>query len=558
MDLRNNRQLQELVRTFAVMNKDGIISTDDEESTDSEVEVTTITEQLEYALPRMSVRGLGPKEASQNEACPGSSSSSANDEHSPSSSASDTSAFYDAYCDQYLEFTNANPTTYHVIEHFRLLLENNGFEYLPEKKAFDQNGRVQKGGLFFTVRGDLSLVAFAIGGSWEASKGIGAIGSHVDSLALKLKPSSIKNDVEGYNMLGVAPYSGSLDRNWVNRDLGIGGKVLVRNKDGSVQKRLISSAPHPIGFIPSLAPHFGAVANQPLNPETQAVPVIGFGGEEQAPTEDEKRSPLYGKHSLGLLRYVSELSHTKVSDMVALDLDLFSTQEGVRGGLNKEFMYALRIDDRLCSFAAIYGLIEFSQAFYKGDSSFEDWDGLNMVFLADNEEIGSKTRTGAHGGFLRTTVDRILGARGETDASLVYANSVILSADVTHALNPNFKSAYLDKHFPVPNKGLTVKMDANAHVATDSVGVALLEQVASKNKLHLQRFHIRNGFPSGGTIGPTLATQTGARVIDVGLAQLSMHRIRALAGYKEAGLGVETFRAFFKDWREVNEAIDAE
>lgn len=550
MDLRNNRELQELVRTFAILNKDGIISTDDEESTDSEPETATVIEQLEYTLPKMSVSGIKPKEEVKEAELP-----------SSKADADEAGDLYDAYCDQYLEFTNTNPTTFHVIEYFRELLERNGFTYLPEKEAFDQKGLVQKGGLFFTIRGDLSLVAFAIGGNWHPSKGLGAIGSHVDSLALKLKPASIKNDVEGYNLLGVAPYSGLLDRNWANRDLGIGGKVLVRDDRGFIKKRLISSAPHPIAFIPVLAPHFGAVADQPLNPEAQAVPVVGFGAEIEAATEDEKRSHLYGKHSLGLLRYVSELSKTKVSDIVGLDLDLFSTQEGVRGGLNKEFMYAPRIDDRLCSFAAIYGLIEFSQSFYNNpatDSTFEEWDGLNMVFLADNEEIGSYTRTGAKGGFLTATVGRILASRGETDSGLVYANSVILSADVTHALNPNFKSAYLDGHFPVPNRGLTVKIDANQHVATDSVGITILEQVANKNNLHLQRFHIRNGAPSGGTIGPILSTQTGARVIDVGLAQLSMHRIRALAGYKEVGLGVKTFKAFFKDWSEVNESIEVD
>ena len=50
---------------------------------------------------------------------------------------------------------------------------------------------------------------------------------------------SKKASVEGYTMLGVAPYAGALNDTWFDRDLGIGGKVIVKQSDGKIASRLV-------------------------------------------------------------------------------------------------------------------------------------------------------------------------------------------------------------------------------------------------------------------------------------------------------------------------------
>lgn len=468
----------------------------------------------------------------------------------------DEDEYYDAFCSEYMSFTNNNPTTYHAVQYMSEMLEARGFVYIPEARPIDENTAqaLANGGCFYTSRGGLSLVAFVLGGQWQPENGIGAIGSHVDALTAKLKPCSIRPNVDGYQMLGVANYSGSLQKNWLDRDLGIGGAVLIKKND-KVSRKIVSSGSFPIARIPSLAEHFGPVADGPYNKETQMVPVIGYGEAKDA-TESEKSAPLYGKHPLPLLRYVAGRAGCKLEELVGVDLELYDIQTACRGGLDNEFMFAPRIDDRLCSFAAINALL-LSAAETQNSTTLQQWNGLNMVLLADNEEIGSGSRTGAKGRFLSTTVDRILSARKLKfeDLGVTFANSLVLSADVTHALNPNFKLAYLEHHYPVPNKGLTIKMDANGRVMTDSVGAAVMHEIAAKNNLQFQTFHVRNDMPSGSTIGPILAVETGARVVDVGLPQLSMHSIRAMCGYKEAGLGIKAFEAFFRDRTTVASAV---
>lgn len=73
------------------------------------------------------------------------------------------------------------------------------------------------------------------------------IGSHIDALCMKVKPHSKVAGKEEWERLGVAPYAvGGPDvswdasfSTWWDRDLGCGGRVLVRGDDGTVQQKLI-------------------------------------------------------------------------------------------------------------------------------------------------------------------------------------------------------------------------------------------------------------------------------------------------------------------------------
>ncbi len=467
--------------------------------------------------------------------------------------------YFIKYADEYITFTGKNPTTFHAIHFFSKLLEANGFKYLSEKDEWSD----LSAGLYYTTRNSTSLGAFAVGKDWKPENGVGIVGSHIDALAAKLKPVSSKTKVDGYELLGVANYAGALSPTWFDRDLGIGGRVLVRVEDKNsstgykIISKLISSSPKPIARISTLAEHFGAAAAPPYDKETKAIPVIGYNsGSDSEPTKEEKKSPLIGKHPIDLLRFIAELAETSVADIVQLDLDLFDVQPGTKGGLRDDFVFAPRIDDRVCSFAAINALIEFTK------NGPIPSDSFSQVLLFDNEEVGSLTRQGAKSTLVNSITERVIDSLvGSKDVSVevasrtAFANSVILSADVTHLLNPTYKSEYLDDHFAVPNKGITIALDPNGHMATDSVGQTIAQEVARLNDDELQYFQIKNGARSGGTIGPTISSNTGARTIDLGIPQLSMHSIRAAIGVKDVGLGVKYFNGFFKYWQDVNKSF---
>ena len=228
-------------------------------------------------------------------------------------------------------------------------------------------------------------------------------------------------------------------------------------------------------------------------------------------------------------------------------------QPATVGGLNKEFIYAGRIDDKLCSWAAMRALIDSSEH-ADPDSSI-----LKVVGCFDDEEIGSQLRQGAKSNFLPITLERAVFSLAKNNPTpdlmgRTYANSFLVSSDVTHAVNPNFLGSYLDNHAPHLNVGLVVSADSNGHMTTDAISTAILQRCANKVGANLQLFQIRNDSRSGGTVGPMLSSMTGMRAIDAGIPQLSMHSIRATTGALDPGLGVLMFQGFLKEF----EAVDKE
>ena len=180
---------------------------------------------------------------------------------------------------------------------------------------------------------------------------------------------------------------------------------------------------------------------------------------------------------------------------------------------------------------------------------------VNVVALFDNEEVGSLTRQGAAGGLIEKAllIEFLLSTAlmMRTSAAL-YANSFLVSADVIHAVNPNFVNVYLEHHKPKLNVGVTVSCDPNGHMTTDSVSKSFVEEIARNTDNKLQYFQIRNDSRSGGTIGPTLSAKTGMRSVDMGIPQLSMHSIRATTGSRDVWLGVKFFKAFYEEWEKTD------
>ena len=462
------------------------------------------------------------------------------------------------YTQPFLSFMTANPTIFHAVDHVCERLTSHGFTKLSERESW--GGKLEKGGKYFLERNDSSVIAFVVGRNYKSGNGASVIASHIDALTTRLKPVSALSSKAGYVQLGVAPYAGALNGTWFDRDLGIGGRVLVKDsKTGKIQKHLVD-LDWPIARIPTLAPHFGTAANVGnANKETEMVPIIGLDSSEHlTQSKDHDQTNVLGgvgtfaaTQPPRLVKAIAgELNIQDYSQILNWELELFDTQPAQLGGLDKEFIFAGRIDDKLCCFSAIEALLVSSPD--ASDSS------LKVVGCFDDEEIGSLLRQGAHSNLLPGTLSRICEALAEDEKysanqlAQMYANSFLISADVTHAANPNFLSSYLENHSPQLNIGIAIQADPNGHTTTDSVSTAFLQRVADKCDAKLQAFQIRNDSRSGGTVGPMLSSAMGMRAIDAGLPQLSMHSIRATCGSLDPGLGVQLFKGFFDHFEEVD------
>ena len=184
-----------------------------------------------------------------------------------------------SYAEPFISFISNNPTAFHAVSWVGQRLESHGFEKLSERESW--TSKLSRGGRYLFERNGSSVIAFVVGEQYKSGNGASIIASHIDALTTRLKPISTLSTKAGYVQLGIAPYAGALNSTWWDRDLGIGGRVLVRNsKTGKIETKLVK-LDWPIARIPTLAPHFGAAADMSnRNKETEMVPIIGLDYEE--------------------------------------------------------------------------------------------------------------------------------------------------------------------------------------------------------------------------------------------------------------------------------------
>ena len=297
--------------------------------------------------------------------------------------------------------------------------------------------------------------------------------------------------------------------------------------------------------------------------QTEMVPIIGLDNSDlhasSAADSSATEQPLGGAGSFAstqppkLVKLIAgQLGIQDYSTILNWELELYDSQPAALGGIDREFIFAGRIDDKLCSWAAFMALLHAKDGADEG--------AIKLVALFDDEEIGSLLRQGARGNFLPITLERAVESLGAgTDAVFgpglmgqTFANSFLVSSDVTHAAHPNFPQTNLAGHSPRLNVGVALCVDASAHMTTDSVSMAILDRVAALSGCVNQRHMIRNDSRSGGTVGPMLSSAMGVKAADVGIPQLSMHSIRATTGSLDPGLGMKFYKGFLDNWEKVD------
>ena len=217
-----------------------------------------------------------------------------------------------SYAEPFMSFMTDNPTVFHAVASVTQRLKSHGFVKLSERDSWI--GKLSKGGKYFYERNGSSIIAFTVGKDFVSGNGASVIASHIDALTARLKPIPTLSTKAGYMQLGVAPYAGGLNGTWWDRDLGIGGRVLVRNsKTGKIESRLVKLG-WPIARIPTLAPHFGTAASlTAANKETEMVPIIGLedtdsealNSEDETKTRQEKEGAFAATQPKRLVKLIA-------------------------------------------------------------------------------------------------------------------------------------------------------------------------------------------------------------------------------------------------------------
>jgi aspartyl aminopeptidase len=388
-------------------------------------------------------------------------------------------------------FLDAAPTSYHAAALVAEHLAEAGFE--PWRRG--SPAPVPTG---YTVR-EGAVAAWRVPPTWQPSDGVRIVASHTDSPALKVKPEPGLGG-GAYAQIGVEVYGGPLLGTWLDRELGLAGRIVT--PDGTT--RLVRTAP--LARIPHLAPHLERSLGDSVTLDRQRhiQPVLSLSA------ACDPRDLIAASAGLGR------------DDIVGADLFCYPTEPAQVFGPATEFLAAWRLDNLSSVYASLRAFLEPAAA---GRS-------VAVLIAFDHEEVGSATSTGAQGPLLGEVMRAIgRGVGLEPDASdALWADTTCVSADAGQAFHPNYAGHFDPVHQPRLGAGPLLKVNANRRYATDGVGAALWHRACQAAGVPTQMYVNRNTVPGGGTIGSLTAARWGITTVDVGIPLLSMHSARELCG----------------------------
>jgi len=167
-------------------------------------------------------------------------------------------------------------------------------------------------------------------------------------------------------------------------------------------------------------------------------------------------------------------------------------------------------------------------------------------------QVGSVSSSGAESSLVPNFLTR-LSTTPATHASTI-SRSFLLSADMGHAVHPNYTSKYAENLRPAMNGGVVLKINANQRYATDAWGSFLVRKLVERKGGKVQEFEVRNDMTCGSTVGPMLS-KMGVRTVDVGMAMLSMHSIRETAGTHDVKAYIDLFESFFEGFSTLDQSL---
>lgn len=458
----------------------------------------------------------------------------------------------------FLHFLNASPTAFHAVDEAKRRLQTVGYQQISEREDWE----LEAGKRYFFTRNHSTIIAFAVGKKYVAGNGFHVVGAHTDSPCLKLKPVS-KVTKGGYLEVGVQTYGGGLWHTWFDRDLTVAGRVIIREgKDGSgPYSHKLVRIDEPIMRIPTLAIHLDRNVNSDgfkVNTQSHLVPILATSIKEElnkvvTDSPNERTDTYSSKHHSHLLQMIASQIGCRPDDICDFELQACDTQPSIVAGIKKEFIFSGRLDNLCMSFCSLKALIDSTSS----ESDLEDEIGVRMVALFDHEEVGSDSAQGAGSPAMLDALSRITNSFCSNSKLIEKAiqRSFLVSADMAHALHPNYMDKHEDNHQPKLHGGLVIKHNANQRYATNAVTSFVFREVASKHNLPVQDFVVRNDMACGSTIGPILASGVGIRTVDVGAPQLSMHSIREMCAVDDVKHSYEHFKAFFQEFSELDAKI---
>lgn len=416
------------------------------------------------------------------------------------------------------DFIAASPTAFHCVATTADILQKAGYTALSESEDW----ALLPGKGYYATRNGSSIIAFRMPDGDFDSFMIAA--AHGDAPTFRIKENAELTD-QNYVRLSTEKYGGMLCATWMDRPLGVAGRVTVRTSEG-METRLVDLGIDADGrrvtnaVIPSVAIHMNRSANDnaSYNPATDMLPLAGMAADTPK-----------------LRERIAEALGVCVGDILTADLALYNPAPGVEWN---GMISAPRLDDQQCAYSVLSGFLAAADT---------QTASLPVMCIFDNEEVGSTTRQGAASTFLADVLARIGETLNLSGSALrrKISSGFMLSCDNGHAVHPNHPEFSDRNHTVRPNGGVVIKYNAAQKYTSDAVSAALFRMICEKAGVPYQLYANRADMAGGSTLGNISTTQVPLCTVDIGLAQLAMHSSFETGGAKDTGYMVSALTTFF-------------
>ncbi len=431
-----------------------------------------------------------------------------------------------------INFLDKSPNAFFAVENAAEMLIEAGARELYERDDWN----IIPGRKYFVKRNDSAIIAFEI--PRKDFAGFMIMASHSDSPVFKIKANAEIVVENKYVKLNIEKYGGMLINPWFDRPLSVAGRVIIKTDEG-IRTRLVD-IDKDLLIIPSLAIHMDRDANQghKINAQTELLPLFTDAGDkEKAENKDKNQSRLL--HLIAAELGVNE------EDIIDTDLYLYNRMKAAKIGLNGEYISSKGLDDLSSAYASLKGFI---------DAAPESSAAVCAIF--DNEEVGSGSKQGAAGTFLKDVIDRINEVFSEVSPKRRIDRSYMISADNAHAVHPNFAEKSDPTNRPYLNEGIVIKYSANQKYTTDAVSSAIFKTILDRNEIPYQTFFNRSDMLGGSTLGNIAQSQISVKSVDIGLPQLAMHSPYETQGVKDTAYLYHAAKCAFESGLDYNNEGD--
>lgn len=407
--------------------------------------------------------------------------------------------------EELFEFINDSSCSFTCILKIKSILVAAGYIEL-----FENDKWTVVPGKYFVIRNDASIIAFNIGKNYNT--GFNIVCTHSDTPGFCLKSNSEIFEYD-YLKLNVFPYGGILNYGWMDRPLSMAGRIIY--KDDNVYKKKIVDLREPICVIPSEAIHQNDTANSnlDLNSQIDMIPVISL------------------KEEKNIVKNILSGYLDDSNEIYDYDLFLYNIDEPMYIGSNSEMILSPRLDDLSCTYATVKSFIECNND-----------NNINVMCVFNSEEVGSLTKEGADSSFLIDTLKRICASIG-VDISIFLYNSLVISADNSHAVHPNHPAKSDVSNMGYLNKGILIMREKDT--MTDSVSASIFKDICNKVNVNYQEYSSRNDMTTGSTLSGLCVRHVSVSSIDVGLPQLAMHSANEVIGSEDTYGLYKVFKKFY-------------